>query len=165
MRLRRSQNRAIPISSSRVSTVPTGFQGVFRIRTRAAGDHGGFQSLVRDDESSLFDSSGYRFHPSARQSNRRLIGIIDRIGQQNFVALVKQRRQRRIDPERAAAGREHFRRGIEIELIVALQLSRDRFAKRLLSAIVGISRAPVAQRARARFDDVRRRGQVGLAAH
>ncbi len=138
---------------------------MFRIKARAAGDQAASRasSEIVKRPSTISEDTGLTRRPA--RPNRGLIRVIDGIGQENFVAILQQRHERRIDAEGCARGCEHFRRRVEAKTVVALQFLSHRFPKNLLAAVIGIGRASVPERSRASFYDVRGRGKIRLTPH
>ena len=104
------------------STVPTGFHGVLSNNTRRGGSSRRLQRLDVELKSSILQLPA-RLRIAACQPDRRLVGIVNRIRHQHFIAIVQQRRQRRVDAEGGAGGDEDLR-----VRIVAESLSRSSFS-------------------------------------
>jgi len=81
---------------------------------------------------------------------------------QQLVALGQQALQREIQPVRATVHHHHVV-DMRLDAVLARQLGHQRLAQRALAARVGVVRVAVARGTRQRFDDVRRRVEVGLA--
>ena len=123
------------------------------------------QRFHRQHEPPVLNLRPHRPNHPARQPDRRLIRVVDRIRQQHLIPFAQQRLQRGIDPKGRAGRGQNLGAGVELEVVIPLQLPRHRLAKTLLAAIIRIPRAPVPQRPRARLHNMRRCGQIRLAAH
>ena len=152
-------------SSSRVRTVPTGFQGVLSKMTSVPVTHEFSKLPASDRESAVAQRRGDGRRTAAPKSDRRLVGVINRIGQQDGPVAVHQCPESRTHAERRTIGDQDLAVGIVREALLALELLGDRPAQGGLSLVVGIAGAAVAQGLPRRLDDVRRRRRIGLSAH
>ena len=153
-------------SSAAVNTVPTGFQGVFRISAFTPDVQARFQRLPEAERTARFRAAPApdgALRPPAewaidrRRKSDRAAGP-HRLRSAERSAPHRCRRWLRRSPESRSRGRS-------CRPIIPLQFQRDGLAKILLAAVIGIAGAAVVQRARAGLHDVRRRGKIGLAAH
>ena len=108
-RLRRTTSSPIARSSSSRNTVPTGFHGVFSSSTRDAGVSAASSASAVSAKRPLLDRRSHGPDPAAAEQDRRLVGVVDRVGQQHLVALVQERGERRVNAERRAGGDEDLR--------------------------------------------------------
>ena len=70
-----------------------------------------------------------------------------------------------MNTECRARGHEDLRRRVVRDAVLPRQLFRDGLPQDDLTAIVRVARATALHRARGGLDDVRRRIEIGLAAH
>ncbi len=94
-----------------------------------------------------------------------MVGVVNGVGQEDIVAFVDQCSECGFDAEGGSGCREDFGCGIVAQSVIALELHGNRIAEAFFAEVVWIPRATGAHGFVASFDDVRRSGQVGLAAH
>ena len=148
-------NPMMSTSSSRSRTVPTGFHGVLSKRTSVpvadAASSWRLPNVNRPD--CIVVCTGYR--SAAPERDRRFIGVVNRVGQQDALVLVDECAQGRTDTERGPVGDQDLAVGIVRQPLVALEFSRDSPAQRRLPLVIGITGAAVAQGLLRRLDNVR----------
>ena len=153
----------MPVSSDSVSTVPTGFHGVFSSRARVAGVYAASRASRvkwnRPLARLLFTARAV----AHRQPDGRLVRIVDRIGKENFIARSEDGHQRRIDSQCRAVSDQNLGRGIVSDSILLCQLLCDRLPQFELAAIVRVRRAARLQGAYRGFDNVWRCCEIRLA--
>ncbi len=86
-----------------------------------------------------------RHRAAAPKSDRRFIGVINRIGEQDAPVVVDQGAQGRTHAERGPVGDEDLAVGIVREPLLALELFGDGAAQGGLTLVVGIAGAAIAQ--------------------
>jgi hypothetical protein len=92
-------------------------------------------------EAVLDDGRAHGSRPPAGERDGRVVGVVDRVGQQHFVAVADDRGQRAGQAERGAGRGQDFGARVVRDAVVARQLGRHRFAEPDLAAVVGIGRA------------------------
>jgi hypothetical protein len=93
------------------------------------------------------------------------VGVVDRIGQQHFVALAEHGGERAGQTEGGAGGGEDLGARVVRDTVVARHLGRDGLAEPHLAAVVGIAGAAGRHRGDHRLGNVVGRPEIRLAAH
>ena len=148
-----------------MNTVPTGFHGVLSSSARVDGVTAASSASAESSKRPSTIGARTGRDRAAGERDRRVVGVVDRVGQQDLVAVADQRRQRAGQAERGPGRGENFRAGVVGHAVVARELRRHRLAEAQLAAVVRIAGAAGPHRLDDRVGDVSRRPEVGLAAH
>ena len=132
-------------SSGRVRTVPTGFQGVLSSTTRALGRQLALQGGAVEGEPAVADRGRDAHGPAAPEGDRRGVGVVDRVGQQDVVARLDQGGQGGAEAEGGPVGDEDLAVGVVGQAVVAGQPLGHRLAQARLALVVRIAGPAVAQ--------------------
>ena len=100
--------------------------------------HRRLERVAREDEAVLHEGRADTLNDAAGQPDRRLIGVIHGIRQQDAVAVGNRRHQGRLDAKRRAGGDEDLGRRVVVEAVVSRQLQRDGVAQAFFAAVVRV---------------------------